>query len=163
MTDEVASILPIVPDGPRPPEQDDNPLPKPQRARGDIPPVVRPQEPTGVVQPDPLYQGREHGLTPEAMVIKGPSPVARYQKPDPWANVPVDTYWFGRTWSRSPNPDEYREWEFELVTTDNRGQRNRLLARVDGPFSLALDRVKAGWEEQLGANVRADKIMVLSS
>lgn len=186
MSDEefVDPILPIVSDAPKPPQkEDDIPAPKPGPQK---PIMVQPQphpvEPLHqsesetnrridearrlATQPDPNRQPLPY--VPQAPLYAPPAPhapqgVAGYEEPDPWARVPIDTYWFSRTWARSPNRDEYRPWEFELVTVDNRNQQGRMLARIDGPYELALDRAKMSWAKNMPADVRATKIMVLSS
>lgn len=86
-----------------------------------------------------------------------------------WAKVPVDGYWFTKSWGRSPNPTEQRVWEFELVTMDANNQQSRMFAKVDGPFEEALDKARVRWDAAMAAEkvamqgVRARKIIVLSS
>lgn len=166
MSDEefVEPILPVVSDAPRPPEKpDDIPAPRPGPQKPlmitPAPPMRTHMEDTPIRRVEPVRMPDPQ--MPPPRLPPEPPPAAYHG--DPWAKVPLDLYWFTRTWSRSPYPDEYREWEFELVTIDNKRQQGRMLSRIDGPFELALVKAKAGWAEQLPPNMYASKIMVLSS
>lgn len=180
--DAIAPMLPIVSDAPKAPQRDDDiPAPKPVQRQhvASALPAAQGVQPVGTVEIDASPETVNARIDASIRAASAPDP-NRYAAPvpqasppprpaapqshgDPWARVPLDLYWFTRTWSRSPFPEEYREWEFELVTEDNRRQRGRLLARIDGPFELALVKAKANWAEQMPPNVMAQKIMVLSS
>lgn len=149
--DDIAPILPIVRDTPVAPQTEDD---------EDLMEVRRSVQPTPKSAPLPPKTAEQVHVYSAQGVERD---MGHYAKPDPWAKIPTDTYWFGRTWARSPGQDEVRAWEFELVTVDGRNQQDRLLARIDGPFELALDKAKIQWETQMGHDVRAMKILVLSS
>lgn len=149
--DELAPMLPIV-----------NDAPQFQRELPGFESIELPRAAVGktiIITPDP------HDVISIPPRISDPAEYLGHKasKPDPWSGVPVDTYWFSRTWARSPGRDEIRAWEFELVTADNRGQQNRLLYRGDGSYELALIKARAAWERELTHDIRALKILVLSS